>query len=203
MLTAAIPDSRHTDNWFNSDEQFHLLFPASMQQLARRHWTPLKVARKAARFLAAEKDVRILDIGSGIGKFCLAAAHCMPHAFYTGVEQRKKLTDHAENARNNLGLQNVSFINGNFTQLDFRQYDHFYFYNSFYENFAFTEKIDTSIDYSGELYNYYTRYLLKQLELKPVGTRLATYHSLEDEVPEGYLVVGSEMDNCLKFWIKV
>src|SRR6187551_496342 len=131
MLTTAIPGLRHTDNWFNSDEQFDLLFPASMQQLAEWHWTPLTVARKAARFLAAEKDVSILDIGSGIGKFCLAAAHATPHAFYTGVEQRLKLTNYAVNARNNLGLQNVSFINGNFTQLDFRQYDHFYFYNSF------------------------------------------------------------------------
>ena len=62
-------------------------------------------------------------------------------------------------------------MNGNFTQVDFRKFDHFYFYNAFYENIAGTDKIDNSIDYSGELYNYYNRYLFKQLEQKPAGTR--------------------------------
>ena len=37
---------------------------------------------------------------------------------------------------------------GNFTQLDFKNFDHFYFYNAFYENLAGTDKIDDSIDYS-------------------------------------------------------
>jgi SAM-dependent methyltransferase len=191
------------EKWFASDEQFNQLYPLSIQALARRHWTPLSVARKAAGFLAAENNVRILDIGSGVGKFCLAAAYYKPKAFYYGIEQRKSLVSHAEKAREILHLQNVSFVNGNFTQLDFRKYDHFYFYNAFYENLAGTEKIDDSIDYSGELFNYYNRYLFKQLEKKPAGTRLATFHSMEEEIPQGYHVVGSEMDNLLKFWIKI
>jgi len=193
----------YAEKWFSSDEQFNQLYPLSIQTLARRHWTPLSVARKAANFLAAENNVRILDIGSGVGKFCLGAAYYKPKAFYYGVEQRKSLISHAEIAREILHIENVSFFNGNFTLLDFSKYDHFYFYNAFYENLAGTDKIDDSIDYSGELYNYYNRYLFKQLELKPAGTRLATFHSLEDEVPQSYHVVGSEFDNLLKFWIKV
>ena len=192
----------NAENWLVSDEHFNRLYPPAAQKLALRHWTPLSVARKAAGFLAAENDVKILDVGSGVGKFCLVAAHSKPRAFYYGVEQRKELVYNAETARLILCLENVSFIHGNFTQLDFRNYDHFYFYNSFYENLAFTSKIDDSIAYSGELFNFYNRYLYKQLEQKPAGTRLATYHSLEDEIPPGYHVVGSEMDNLLKFWIK-
>jgi len=65
-----------------------------------------------------------------------------------------------------LVVENDSFINGNFTQIDFRSYHHFYFYNSFYENIVGTDKIDNSIDYSLELFNYYNRYLYKQLEAK-------------------------------------
>ena len=38
---------------------------------------------------------------------------------------------------------------------------------------------------------------------KPGGTRLATFHSLEDEIPQSYHEVGSEFDNLLKFWIKI
>lgn len=193
----------YAEKWFSSDEQFNQLYPLSIQTLARRHWTPLTVARKAANFLADENNVRVLDIGSGVGKFCLSAAYYKPKAFYYGVEQRKGLIDHAEIAREHLHIENVSFFNGNFTLLDFRNYDHFYFYNSFYENLACTDKIDDSIDYTGELYNYYNRYLYKQLEQKPTGTRLATFHSLDDEVPPCYHVVGSEFDNLLKFWIKI
>jgi SAM-dependent methyltransferase len=189
--------------WFNSDEQFNQLYPSSIQALAKRHWTPLSVARKAANFLAAENNVRILDIGSGVGKFCLAAAYYKPRAFYYGVEQRKSLIVHAETAKNMLHFENVAFVHGNFTLLDFRNYHHFYFFNAFYENLDGTDKIDDSMEYTGELYNYYNRYLYRQLEQKPAGTRLATFHSLEDEIPRSYHEVGSEFDHLLKFWIKI
>ena len=192
-----------SESWFSSDAKFNELYPSSIQLLAQRHWTPLVVARKAANFLAAENNARILDIGSGVGKFCLAAAHYKPNAFYYGIEQRKELINYADAANEKLQLDNVFFMNGNFTQIDFKKYDHFYFYNAFYENLTGTEKIDDSIDYSLELFNYYNRYLYKQLEQKPSGTRLATFHSLEDEMPPDYHVVGVEMDGLLKFWFKL
>lgn len=191
------------EKWFNSDVQFNQIYPQFIQNLAARHWTPLVVARKAANFLAAEKNVRVLDIGCGVGKFCLSAAHYKPTACYYGIEQRANLVSYAENARERLGIENVTFLHGNFTQLDFRHYDHFYFYNSFYENLPSTYKIDESIEYSGELYHYYNRYLYKQLEKMSPGTRLATFHSLEDEIPPCYHLVGDEIDHLLKFWIKI
>jgi SAM-dependent methyltransferase len=191
------------EKWISSDDRFNQLYPFSIQVLARKHWTPLTVARKAANFLAADNNARILDIGSGVGKFCLAAAYAKPNAFYYGVEQRRSLIIEAEIVKKTLQLENVSFIHGNFTQLDFRNYDHFYFFNSFYENLVGTNKIDDTIEYSQELYNYYNRYLFKQLELKPAGTKLVTYHSLEDEVPEGYKLIDAEIDNLLKYWIKI
>jgi SAM-dependent methyltransferase len=191
------------DNWFSSDRQFNQLYPSSIQAFAQKHWTPLAVARKVANFLVTGDNVRVLDIGSGVGKFCLSAAHYKPNAFYYGVEQRKNLIAHADAARKILHIENASFIHGNFTQLDFKNFDHFYFFNSFYENLSGTDKIDDSIDYSSELYNYYCHYLYKQLEEKPEGTRVATFHSLEDEMPENYYEVGSAFDNLLKFWIKV
>jgi len=200
---ALLERRNNTERWLGSDMQFDQLYPLSVQALASKHWTPLSVAKKAADFLAAENNVRILDIGSGVGKFCLSAAYHKPKAFFYGVEQRRKLISIAEAAKETLRLDNVSFLNCNFTQLAFNNYDHFYFYNPFYENLAGTSKIDDSIEYSTELFNYYNRYLFKQLDERPAGTRLATFHSLEDEVPPNYHVVGSELANLLKFWIKV
>jgi SAM-dependent methyltransferase len=191
------------EKWFSSDEQFDQLYPLPIQSLTSLHWSPLNIAKKAAHYLAADYNARILDIGSGVGKFCLAAAYYKPKAFYYGVEQRKSLVRYAEIANDVLLFQNVSFFNGNFTVLDFRNYDHFYFYNSFYENLIGADRIDDSILYTAELYNYYNRYLYKQLERKPIGTKIATFHSLEDEIPPCYRSEASEFDNLLKFWIKV
>ncbi len=191
------------NEFFTSDKRFNTLYPDQVRLLAARHWTPVRVAQRASFFLAVEDDARILDIGSGVGKFCLSAAYYAPTSHFYGIEQRKDLVAYAQSAKDTLGLTNVSFTHGNFTQLDLRDYDHFYFYNSFYENLAGTDKIDEHIAYSGELYNYYNCYLYTQLEQMPPGTRLATFYSLEGEVPPAYHVVGSELDNLLKFWIKI
>ena len=59
---------------------------------------PVKYCKKSCHFLATDYSVRILDIGSGVGKFCLAAAYFKPNAFYYGVEQRKVLVSYAETA---------------------------------------------------------------------------------------------------------
>jgi len=201
MLT--IRKEINSDRWFETDTLFNKIYPPALQRLAAKHWTPLSVARKAAKYLAAEPGMKILDIGSGVGKFCFGAAHYKPAAMYYGVEQRQRLIDIAVQTNEVLGLENVSFIHGNFTQVDFTAFDHFYFYNSFYENLSGTEKIDNSIEYSAELYQYYNRYLYLQLEKMPPGTRVATYYCMEGELPPQYHIVGSEYDNLLKFWIKI
>lgn len=191
------------DQAFKDDLSFNKLYPLDVRSNASKHWTPLEIAGLAAEFLAATKDVHVLDIGSGVGKFCLAAARLNPDAMFYGVEQRKNLVEHAEQCNNKLGLPNACFIHGNFTQLDFRQFDHFYFYNSFYENLEGTDKIDETLEYSLSLFNYYNRYLYKQLEQKPKGTRIATFHSLEGEIPSSYYTVKTYFGGLLKCWIKV
>ena len=182
---------------------FNDLYPPVIQTLDHYHWTPVTIARRAAQWLACKAGVKVLDIGSGAGKFCLAAARYMPLAHYYGIEQRGWLVDHAEAARKKLELSNVTFMHGNFTQLSLREYDHFYFYNSFYENLTGTNKIDDSIDYSSGLYDYYSWYLYRQLQQKPRGTRLCTLCSDENEIPPDFQVVHSDMYDLFKCWEKI
>jgi len=189
--------------WFGSDKQFDQLYPDCIRKLASRHWTPVIVAKKVARYLSADKNARVLDIGSGVGKFCLAAGYYEPNATFFGVEQRESLTNYAKSAKEILCMDNVKFFNDNFTSLDFKSFDHFYFFNSFYENLNGTDKIDDSIVYSSERFHYYSRFLYRQLEMKPPGTRIATYHSLETEVPNSYHIVAEDSNELLKFWMKV
>jgi SAM-dependent methyltransferase len=201
-MPATAQKNSHIDTWFTDDEVFHKLYPLHIQKLADKHWTPLKVAQCAAEFLVPQDGAKVLDIGSGPGKFCLAASHFKPNGFFYGVEQRKELVDVAVEAEYNLDLDNVSFLHGNFTQLDFAQFDHFYFYNSFYENIDGTVKIDHKIEYSLSLYNYYNSYLYNQLEKMPAGTRVVTYYSWENQMPPAYYILKTQFDTLLKFWIK-
>jgi len=190
-------------NWFASDRVFNSLYPKPIQEVAEKHWTPLAVAEKAAAFLAASPDAKVLDIGSGSGKFCLTAAYNHPLSLFYGIEQRANLVALSTDLAEKLKLDNVFFICENITNVDFSAYDSFYFYNSFYENITGTQKIDFSVKYSEELYNYYNRYLYKQLTKKPAGTRLVTYHSFGSEIPAGFEVVHTDYNEFLKFWIKV
>jgi len=204
MIRATTATTPYTlEQLFSSDNQLHRLYPLSVQLLAARHWTPLNIARMAAHFLASHTGAKVLDIGSGAGKFCLAGAYYKPNAVFYGVEQRKHLVDNARTARDMLGLQNVHFLCQNLTQLDFKEYDHFYFYNSFYENLADTEKIDDKVICSPHLYNYYTRCLYKKLDEMPAGTRLVTFHTIEDKIPAGYHLVEEQAGSLLKFWMKL
>lgn len=190
-------------DFFSSDQHFDQLYPPAISALASRHWTPIDVAKEAATFLAVGSNTRILDIGSGVGKFCMIAAKFHPHAVFTGVEQRDSLTRIAQSIAGELALANTEFLTGNFTDIDFTQYHHFYFYNSFYENLIDNDSIDQTIEQSPELFNVYNRKLYKQLKKLPTGTRIATFHSSENEMPSSYQVVGVGTNEDLKFWIKL
>ena len=201
-MSATMQNRWQIDEWFTDDDKFNSLYPPHIQKLADQHWTPLQVAKYTADFLVQEDGVKVLDIGSGAGKFCLAASHYKPNGFFYGIEQRIELIGCSREIKSRLGLNNLSFMHGNFTQIDFKQFDHFYFYNSFYENIAGTAKIDYTIEYSLPLYNYYNSYLFNQLEKMPFGTRVATYHTWNSQMPPGYHLLETQMDKLLNFWIK-
>ena len=186
---------------FQNDAAFDWMYPEHFQLISQKQWTPLAVARKAAEFLA-EPDAQVLDIGSGIGKFCLTAGYHYPGTTFHGVEQREELVYFAEKTRQYTGLDNVRFIHANITQLDFNAFDHFYFYNSFYENIDPENCIDDTIAISFSLYSYYTQYLYKVLSEKPSGTRLVTFHCFDDVIPIDYCLVNASCNALLRMWIK-
>jgi SAM-dependent methyltransferase len=188
--------------YFSNDEVFDRVYSSKIRSLSKTHWTPLRVARKAAEFLAHKNDTQILDIGSGVGKFCLAGAYYFPAANFYGVEQREDLVNSALIAKEAIATKNVNFIHANFTQLDLENYDSFYFYNSFFENVVDIEYFDDSLETSIALYIYYSNFLCQALNSKPSGTRLVTYHGVEDEIPASYKMVDHSFNRTLKMWIR-
>jgi hypothetical protein len=186
---------------FRKDVTFDDLYPEHIREMSLMHWTPVDIARKASDFLAIP-DARVLDIGSGVGKFCITAGFFHPETTFYGIEQRGELYAFAKIAKAEMDLPNVNFMHGNLTELDFSGFDHFYFYNAFYENIEPGSRIDYAVKTSFELYHRYSRFVYEMLDKKPPETRLVTFHSTDGQVPPGYQLVDNSYSRVLKMWIK-
>ena len=188
-----------------SDKQFDQVFPEELQGLSHRHWTPLRVARRAANFLACSPSTKVLDIGSGPGKFCLIGA-ITTQAHFFGVEQRKSLTDIATAVASRHRVSRATFINMNMADLDWTEFQSFYFYNPFQEQLDPTARIDDAFLYSLHLCEVYLELVRTRLSMAPTGTRVAAFHGigLGLEMPDGYELVSRQLQGTgyLELWIK-
>jgi SAM-dependent methyltransferase len=188
---------------FIRDAEFDLVFPKKLREVSAIHFTPIEVAKQASRYLATRQGVKILDIGSGSGKFCMVASAYSAEGCFVGVEQRKQLHAIAQRISKKNNLQNVKFIHANITDIDFKDYDAFYFFNAFYENISLLGKIDQKIESNRGLYEAYSAYVCEQLNSMPIGTRLVTYYSFMKEIPDSYEIKEMGFDGKLKMWEKV
>lgn len=185
------------------DAEFDLVFPKKVRNVSAIHFTPVEVAKQAARYLSTKKGSKILDIGAGSGKFCMIGSACAEEDYFIGVEQRKALCTVAERISKKYKLPNVKFIHSNITEVSFKDFDGFYFFNSFYENVTLLGQIDNTIEGSRELYEKYSNYVRDQLDTMPIGTRLVTYFSFLKEVPDSYALNMTTFDCKLKMWEKI
>jgi SAM-dependent methyltransferase len=184
------------------DNDFDAMYTSQLKEISKIHFTPVDVAKTAARFLVNKPGAKVLDIGSGAGKFCMIGAACT-NGFFTGVEQRQHLYQLSGFLSRCYNLTNVQFMHGNFMEIEFRQFDAVYFFNAFYENIFPTNSMDSTVPLDKALYTLYSEYMREQLQEMPVGTRLATYFSFMDEVPPCYKIQSTEFDRKLKLWEKV
>lgn len=184
-----------------ADSEFDLIYPRKVKKVSEIHFTPVNIAKIAAAYLAENQGTKVLDIGAGAGKFCMIGSACTKGYFY-GVEQRKNLCSIANRISNHYNLTNVKFINSNITDVEFKHFDAFYFFNSFYENVSLFGKIDDKVTLNRKFYDDYSLYVKEQLSNMPTGTKLVTYYSFLKEVPDSYKVQFSSFDDKLKFWEK-
>jgi SAM-dependent methyltransferase len=183
------------------DREFDLIFPDDVQKFSRVHWTPISVARQAARFLVTKPQTRVLDIGCGPGKFCAIGA-TTTEGHFTGVEQRESLVRAGLQMIRSYGLPRVNLIHANMTEISFADFDAFYFFNPFAENLWYTARMDFEVEVSPEIYNQYTAHVKQELSKLREGTRVVTYWSDGDEMPECYELVGATFSDHLKMWVK-
>lgn len=185
-----------------SDEEFDAIFPEEVRDFSNRHYTSVYISQRAAEFLAVKEDIQILDIGSGTGKFCLVGAICT-NAHFTGVEYRKYQSEIAKECADRYAITNVSFVHANILDINFEEFDAFYIFNPFLENIDTSARMDQLMDGKESDYEVFKKYVHDQLEKKKIGTRLATYWTALNQIPDSYELKKSILGDTLKFWEKV
>ncbi|RAI93868.1 class I SAM-dependent methyltransferase [Algoriphagus yeomjeoni] len=184
-----------------SDEVINALYPIKMQKLSSTHWTPVEIAKKNIKFLTeGERDV-VLDLGSGSGKFCLVAA-LASKATIVGVEQRENLVLLSRKISKNLGLHSLNFLHDDLIDVDFKDYDSFYFFNAFEEFINPKDKLNRQQDLDELAHQKYIHLLREKFDQTAAETRIVTYCGACEEIPESYRLVKSENKGKLKYWEK-
>lgn len=115
-----------------ADETFDDVYPAPVRAASFMHWTPVRVAARVLELLALRKGERLLDVGAGVGKFCIVAAAMTP-AHVRGIERRSELAAVAREAAKRMKVD-VEITEGNFTEADADSCDAAYMFNPFVES---------------------------------------------------------------------
>lgn len=186
---------------FTSDFEYDLIYPKSIQELSSIHWTPVDVVRMTMDWLDLSEDMRLLDIGAGVGKFCCIAGKLSKAQIY-GVEKRKNLVQIAKQVIKDKKLNNVHMVNANIKDIDFSNFDAFYYYNPFCEQLSIHRMIDNTIEYSPEKFREYENYVINQFNQLPNGTKVVTYYSSNLALPESYRLRNLFFNSQLALWVK-
>lgn len=172
-----------------TDDEIDSLLPESLWALARVHFTPVDVARLAAHLLAPVAGDRVLDVGAGVGKFCIAAALAHPEVTFVGVERRPALVELARSLAYRLGAANVEIIHGDAFELDWADYTGFYLFNPWGEHaHGGAPSLDDDGGRDAARFFRSVRTARERLALVPTGTRVVTYFGLGNRPPPGFEV---------------
>ncbi len=184
------------------DRELDEVFPLEARRASKIHYTPVAVAAHAARLLADRPGATILDIGSGVGKFCLVAAATV-RARIRGVEQRAHLVEIARGAAAKLDVA-VEFVHGTIESQDPRSVDGVYLFNPFAENLSpARDRIDDSVELSAERFRRDVAATERFLAAARPGTRVVTYCGFGGAMPDTYALEHREWHGSnLELWIK-
>jgi SAM-dependent methyltransferase len=187
-----------------SDRTFDRVYPPELRFISQQHWTPVGVAARAAHLLVEAGATRILDVGSGPGKFCLTGA-LTTDAVFTGVEQRQQLVEIARAVAFRIGTDRARFLHADVLRFPFRRFDGFYLYNPFYEYLdPAGVRIDDTIGLSVPLFQRSVLTTIRKLARLPIGVAVATYHGFGGLMPKSYSRAHQENagTDLLDLWIK-
>lgn len=187
------------------DRQFDRFLPFALRVVSSQYWTPLAVALRVADWLEQFELEHVVDIGSGAGKFCVAAA-LAGSARFVGLEQREKLVGAARELAKLFGVEDrVSFVVGALGAAELPEADAYYLYNPFGENlFGPEDQLDNDVELSCDRYVSDVHKIEALLASARIGTCVVAYNGFGGELPEQYELVrvDYELPCVLRMWRK-
>ncbi|MDI1445001.1 class I SAM-dependent methyltransferase [Polyangium sp. 6x1] len=187
-----------------SDIAFDRLYPERIRKLSDRYWTPVDVARRAAELFAKHGARRVLDIGAGMGKFCVIAA-ITTDLELSGVEHRENLVAAGREVLATYAIPRVTLIHGTLDDVDFDAYDGFYLFNPFEEGtFSPSEWVDRTVPLSEERAAGDVARVEAALARARRGACVVTFHGFGGTIPKGFTHLPEETRGIpfLRLWVK-
>jgi hypothetical protein len=145
-----------------------------------------------------------VDIGSGVGKFCVVAAlRCRAH--FSGLEHRQRLVTAARELAAMFAVADrVGFEHTMFDAEQAPRADAYYLFNPFGENlYAVANRLDSTVETSRQRFVREVLAVQRLLHAQPEGTLLLTYNGYGGTIPHQYELVRSDPQiKALKLWRK-
>jgi SAM-dependent methyltransferase len=188
------------------DVVFDSLLPPDLRAASDVFWTPFNVVEEAVRWFKIFRIRTVVDVGSGAGKFCIAAALLGDQQF-TGIEHRPRLVTVARALAKTLHVEErVEFLQHGLDDSPLPVADAYYLYNPFGENLMpCGEQLDGAVEVHPERHRRDVTLMRRHLERAAVGTYLLTYHGLGGPIPGRYeeLYPNGRHFNLLRIYRKI
>jgi predicted RNA methylase len=199
-VSAALRDRRSLP-----DRMFDYYLPKALRSVSSQHWTPLVASMRGAEWLTDFGIDSVVDVGAGVGKFCISAALACS-ARFLGIEQRPELVAEASRLARTFGVDDrVSFMCRTFERGALPEAEAYYLYNPFGENLLSHEmRIDSRVELSADRHLRDSRAFEDMLWALREGTYVITYNGFGGCMPESYEEVRTDrsLPSVLSLWRK-
>jgi SAM-dependent methyltransferase len=184
------------------DETFDDIYPPAVKAVSDFQWTPIRVCVRIAELLSPDPSVRILDVGSGAGKFCIAIA-ALTGAAVRGIELHPELVDVAREAARRYRVK-VELAAGSFEHEDPAAFDVVYLFNPFVLPLIFPGTTNLPADGGAKEAARAITAAEQFLEAARPGTRVVTYCGFGGAMPSCFERRAQERwdGSFLELWTK-
>jgi hypothetical protein len=189
----------------SANDAFDRFLPQELREVSGRYWTPLPIVRRVSMWLREGQVRTVVDIGSGVGKFCVAGA-LLTRCRFIGLEQRAALVATASGLAATFGVEDrVSFVHGSCGATTTPIGDAYYLFNPFGEyRFDSPRFTEPGVAFTRETYCADILAVTEVLARAPMGTLVITLNGFGGKFPPGYdqIDIGLGLQGTLRLWRK-
>lgn len=198
-----------------TDEAIDSHLPLSARQVSPLFWTSVPIIERAVAWLDELGVGDIVDLGAGVGKWCVGAALLARHERrYFGLEHRPELVTIATELATHFDVTDrVTFHQGEVADLLVRPgpipglpaQPAFYLFNPFGENVAPDhERLAPDVELSEARFHRDVAAVEDLLEVAAPGTWVLVYNGFGGRMPFSYEPVRTDFDGpyALRLWRK-